>query len=229
MNLVTHLGLFAKFWQPTRVKTRLAEKIGANAASQIYYEFLEFLLRQHRATANRRTVVFSPGGRLSEFSRLCGRDWELSPQSSGDLGNRMKTFFQHAFEQNRSSKVIVIGSDCPLLDQSRILHAAECLDRNPVVIGPSPDGGYYLIGMNKPYLEIFENVAWSTPQVLPQTLGILDREQIGYDLLPEMYDVDDYYDLEMLMSELQAQAESLPTARAQLGERIKRILDEETP
>ena len=246
MKSINHLALFAKFWQPGSVKTRLAASIGSDLAAQVYFQFLSYLL-QHLSescngeTCNVRTIVYSPNSQRNEFESRWGLDWELVPQDFGDLGARMRTFFAEILSpcqletkslpysqlapkqlnpapkpmitKNVGSefgstkkpapdqKVVVIGSDCPLLGASEIESAFDCLDRQPVVIGPSTDGGYYLIGMRNEVAEVFDDISWSTPEVLPQTIQRLSDAKIGFELLPELTDIDEWSDLQEFLSQ----------------------------
>ena len=82
--------------------------------------------------------------------------------------------------------------------------AFDSLERHPVVLGPSCDGGYYLVGMRTNCQEIFEGIPWSTSRVLEETIARLNQSEVGFELLPEMSDVDDVEDLARLMSDLNA-------------------------
>ncbi len=264
MNSTDHLALFAKFWQPGSVKTRLAKSIGSKLAAQVYFEFLNYLLRQLGGTGDARSIVYSPSDQRNEFEMRWGSHWELVPQVSGDLGQRMRTFFSEMltvaeldatvpitleqpvsepssttpssttpssttpssstlnpmlttnveanFESTRnlspSRKVVLIGSDCPLLGSSQIEDAFDCLDRQPVVIGPSTDGGYYLIGMRDKVAEIFDDIEWSTDSVLSQTIQRLTKAQIGFELLPELTDIDEWSDLKQFLIRVARDAEA---------------------
>lgn len=232
-----HIGMFAKFWQPGQVKTRLAT-LGIHAASEIYFEFLSHLLTQLRSSGHFRSIVFSPDHRQEEFRRLAGPEWKLVPQVDGDLGTRLRAFFARTFLGNQSPdsvmndsttaggvnrKIIVIGSDCPLIQPALLESAFEKLDHCPAVIGPSTDGGYYLIGLRQPCDNIFQNIAWSTSKVCSQTMAVLREQQIDFDLLPEMNDVDDIDDFHQLMCILSAPLAQQDTTTEKLQLRLSRI------
>ena len=151
--MLNHLGLFAKYWEPGKVKTRLAAGIGPQAACRVYRCFLEHLVHGFAQFADVRTIGFSPDDKNDEFQKLAGSDWNLIPQSPGDLGIRMHRFFEAAFKVNKNltieaateptrSKVILIGSDTPHLPLTLVESAFEILDRNQVVLGPCTDGGF---------------------------------------------------------------------------------------
>src|SRR5687767_13284536 len=92
----TLLGIFAKYWEPGQVKTRLAESIGAAAAAEIHRLFLQSLLARAGPCAGARVLAFTPPLRESAFRDLAGDDWQLMPQVEGDLGERMAAFFNFA-------------------------------------------------------------------------------------------------------------------------------------
>ena len=198
MNL---LGIFAKFWTPGQVKSRLAAGIGPEPASRLYRAFLATLLERFGHSADRRTLMFTPADRRAEFSQLAGTAWSLEVQAVGDLGNRMQLFFESSLQAG-NQKIVLIGSDSPTLPTAIVDQAFLWLDDTPVVIGPSEDGGYYLIGVSGSVPPIFRGIEWSTPDVLSQTLAHLDRASIPCRLLPVWYDIDEAADLARLHREL---------------------------
>ena len=203
---MNHVGLFAKFWQPGRVKTRLAADLDDKSACAIYQYFLSHLINQLQPAGDARTIVYSPAERKSEFNAAAGVCWQTTPQAEGDLGHRMKTFFQQSFQAARGAdvatteasanhKTVVIGSDCPQLTAADIEEAFDRLDEQPVVLGPTDDGGYYLIGMKNDCFDVFEEIDWSTEQVLPQTRARLKSLEIGWTELKQKNDIDNLEDL----------------------------------
>ena len=196
------LGVFAKYWQPGAVKTRLAADIGPDAAAAVHRESVAVLL--HRLSGvhcNRRVLAYSPAERVEDFSRLAGSDWTVQPQSDGDLGSRMHDFFQKAFLSG-AQRVVLVGSDSPTLPLESVLAAFDLLRQIPVVLGPSEDGGYYLIGAKGSVPDIFENIDWSTDQVWSQTISRLERRGVDLGRVRPWYDVDVLQDLQRLDSEL---------------------------
>lgn len=203
---MNQIGLFAKFWQPGTVKTRLAASIGASAACDLYYAFVSHLINRFEDIGDTRTVVFSPPDRESEFRNSIPDAWALCPQSAGDLGNRMKSFFVNQFAQinnksNQPNKIVVIGADCHLAPD-QIQAAFDLLDDTSVVLGPSTDGGYYLIAMRDTCFDVFANIEWSTEMVFDQTVRHLNDQQVKFETLPPMTDIDELDSLVALESEL---------------------------
>jgi len=224
---VNHLGLFAKFWEPGRVKTRLAATLGNQLACELYEIFLFHLLDSIAPVSDHTTVVFSPPNREADFRAAIPQNWMLEPQSEGDLGDRMRNFFagqfQNALSAERKTKVVVIGADCPQLSVTEIQTAFDKLDAHDVVIGPSTDGGYYLLGMQGGLAEVFDDIDWSTSNVLPQTTQRLDQQNKSYALLSAKTDVDDETALRQMLADLTPKTTEEPASSAS-QELVKKIL-----
>ncbi len=195
------LGIFAKFWQPGRVKTRLAAHLGEVAASELYRAFLEASLSRFSQFADRRTLVYTPLDRQREFAELAANRWILAEQGNGDLGERMRRFFLASFGDG-ARRVVLIGSDSPTLPSEYIENAFAALKTHSVVLGPATDGGYYLIGAAEEVPPIFDGISWSEPTVLQNTILQLEEADIKYATLPAWYDVDELDDLVRLDREL---------------------------
>ena len=228
---MNRLGLFAKFWEPGRVKTRLAADIGHDAACRIYEEFVRHLLKKLQDTADRRVLAYSPPEKQSEFAAAIGQRWEIRPQSAGDLGDRMAQFFfqflaagdEQSTADVEPTKVALIGTDCPHLSPATVGDAFASLDQHDLVLGPCPDGGYYLVGMKTACPGIFDDIQWSSEQVLEQTLARADELKLAVHLLPELIDIDHLADLRAVKQSVEA---SDCEADCQLFEKVDSILSE---
>ncbi len=222
------LGIFAKYWEPGRVKTRLAASIGPEQAAELHRVMLTTLLTRLAAPGRRNVLAFSPAERAAEFATLLSQlpslpaTWELEPQVAGDLGARMAAWFTTALAAGRR-KIILVGSDCPLLDRSRIAHAFELLEHAPVVLGPAHDGGYYLIGIRDSLPPIFEGIRWSTPTVFEETCARLKASGVCAAELPEDDDCDTLADLERLATHLRGRPFEDP-ALAELRRQVEQTL-----
>ena len=205
------LGMFAKYWQPGAVKTRLAADIGAGPAADLYRLFLETLLRRFSDCADGRVLAFTPAERQAEFEALASHAWLAEVQCEGDLGARMAHHFARAL--SRAERAVLIGSDSPDLPLRFMDLAFELLACHDVVLGPTTDGGYYLIGLRQRVPAIFEGVDWGTSRVWTQTVSCLDRLGIGYAQLPQWHDVDTAVDL----AHLHRQLSELPDMGADLS------------
>lgn len=118
---------------------------------------------------------------------------EFRPQSGGDLGERMLRAAGEVLQEY--DQVLLIGSDLPDLSEAILDGAVACLADNDLVIGPSDDGGYYLLGLKNLEPGLFSSIDWGTGRVLRQTLSAADRDRLRVALLQPMRDVDTWPDL----------------------------------
>ncbi|MDG1014695.1 MAG: TIGR04282 family arsenosugar biosynthesis glycosyltransferase [Flavobacteriaceae bacterium] len=173
-----------------KVKTRLARSIGDQSALNIYKILLKHTAAVLRDLSFDKVVYFSEKIDNNDF-------WENSLfekklQKGADLGERMHHAFDNAFNKGYK-KVLIIGSDLFDLTSSLITSAFEALETYDISIGPSLDGGYYLLGMKKLYPEVFKNKKWGTDSVLENTLQDLKKQKIK--LLKALNDIDTLEDL----------------------------------
>jgi rSAM/selenodomain-associated transferase 1 len=189
--------VFVKFPQKGKVKTRLAKDMGTNFATEFYRICAEHILSEieklQKENFTSHIYCYSDS-EVEMVSGWVGKEFIVKPQISGDLGERMTMSFNEVFNEG-FSKALIIGTDIPDINSDTINDAASKLDENDFVIGPSPDGGYYLLGMNKPITEIFHDLNWSTSFVLQNTLDKIKSLELKVDLLNELVDVDTKNDL----------------------------------
>ena len=193
------LIIFVKNAEIGKVKTRLANTLGDEMALKIYYALLNH---------TREIAQVLPVNRLLFYSRFIneGDEWPNSYfqkhlQEGADLGERISNAFHLALDQFQ--KVVIIGSDCASLTSAIVEQAFTKLDEYPFVIGPAQDGGYYLLGMKHHSPTLFQDIAWSTEEVLPATLGKIKELNQTYFLLPELSDIDHAEDWEKYGWELE--------------------------
>lgn len=181
------LILFVKNQVKGKVKTRLAETVGAEKALEIYQKLVVHTYSVVEPLDADKEIWFSQF--IPDENGLSGGNFSKKLQKGNNLGERMSKAFREAFE-NDYEKVVIIGSDCAELTTGLLKEAYRQLDEYGLVIGPAEDGGYYLLGMNSFYGKLFEDLAWSTDTVLSQTLSIADELNLKTHLLPELNDVD---------------------------------------
>lgn len=211
MNLKvdTCLIVFAKNPIPNQVKTRLIPKVSPEQAASLYRAFLADWCETLAELSNVDLVIaYTPIEGLPELQTLIGDDVTYIPQTGTGLGQRLTSATQWAAE-NRYNKILLVGSDSPTLPLSYIFQAVVGLDARDVVIGPSTDGGYYLIGVSSKNLTttvpfVFEEIAWSTADVFQQTVERIQTVNVTLKLLPPWYDVDTPEDLTFLHAHLSA-------------------------
>ncbi len=204
MTAAAHtLGVFAKRPVPGAVKTRLAAETSPEWAASVAAAFLHDTLDRLATVEARRVLVFAPADVEPYFRELARGRFELTPQSNGDLGQRMATFFREQFEAG-AARVVLVGTDCPTMPPEVVRLAFFQLEYADLLLGPAADGGYYLIGCRKPIPGIFEGIAWGGPHVLHDTVA---RLPAGYrlSLLATWYDVDTLADWFALRGQVAAE------------------------
>ena len=191
---------FVKYPTAGSVKTRLAEQFGSNAAADLYRNFVTDILATLKSLDANIKIVFAPPDSKDPFQQWLGKEYPYIPQTGQHLGQRMKNAFLQAFGEG-FNRVVVIGSDSPDLPEEYLELAFHALDMNDVVIGPSSDGGYYLIGFarNSFLPEAFEQISWSGNKVSEQTVNILKQHRQSLYLLPQWHDVDTLPDLKSFL------------------------------
>ncbi len=159
------LGLFAKYWEPGRVKTRLARSIGNEKAARIYEAFVAATVARLSAIHCTRVLSYWPNDAKTRlaFESVEAQGWSLVPQTEGDLGERMADYFIQQFSAG-TDRVVLLGTDCPNVPLVEVQEAFEHLKTSDVVLGPTDDGGYYLVGAAKRVPPIFADIPWSTPE-----------------------------------------------------------------
>jgi rSAM/selenodomain-associated transferase 2/rSAM/selenodomain-associated transferase 1 len=147
-------------------------------------------------------VAFEPADAAAEFQSLTGITARLIPQLGGTLGDRMRNVFADLFADGYST-IVMVGSDLPTLPPAYVEHAFDQLgkQKNPVVIGPAVDGGYYLIGLRALCAELFDSIPWGTQDVLATTLKAAETLQLPVSLAPRWYDIDSLDDLRRVARE----------------------------
>lgn len=177
------LVIFLKNPKLGNVKTRIAATLGDQKALDIYLELLDTTII-NTADEDYETLLF-----FSEnVDDLSQYPYERRLQVSGDLGNKLKSAFDEVL--NTMDKCLIIGSDCPYMNNEIILEAFQSLQDHDLVLGPTPDGGYYLIGLKQNEKSLFEDISWSTDSVFAQTISAAKNAKLSTYLLPILTDVD---------------------------------------
>jgi rSAM/selenodomain-associated transferase 1 len=199
----TAVAIMAKAPRPGEVKTRLAAALGATQAADLYRCFLLDGIEQVRALeAASLVIAYAPADGRGEVERLAP-GFTPVPQEGADLGARLANLFERLLA-NGHEAALVVGSDLPTLPAA-FLRQALALVGTPgvdVVLGPSEDGGYYLIGLRVLHRSLFEGIAWSTPAVLAGTIERAEAAGLRTACLPPWFDVDTPEDLERLKASL---------------------------
>ena len=199
------LAIFAKAPIVGQVKTRLCPPLSFEEAKELYQCFLlDTVARALRLPDVQVCLAFTPADSELLFREFLPASLRYVPQRGVSLGEREANVFADLLEMG-FSRVVLIGGDIPTLPLSHLQDAFALLAdfRNDVVLGPSADGGYYLIGARARHPELFENITWSTSTVLAETLAQARRSGLCVVHVPAWHDVDSAEDLATLVNELQ--------------------------
>jgi rSAM/selenodomain-associated transferase 1 len=190
------LLIFVKYHVRGRVKTRLSPELTPEEASTFYGALARDIVRVNGSSDDYETTVyFAPESAYSELRSWLGPGVPLQKQRGEDLGERQHRAIEQALGSGYD-RVVLIGSDCPTITPSDVKTALESLREADLVIGPAEDGGYYLIGLDRPVRSIFEDIEWSSERVLRQTLEKAENVGLRVRLLDVKRDIDRYGDLE---------------------------------
>lgn len=200
-SVQANILLFTRYPQPGRSKTRLIPKVGALQAADIQRQMTKTILgrvSQYIHAYPCDLSIYYDGGSESLMSEWLGAAYHFKKQLSGDLGLRMASAI--ADQLAHYNEIVIIGSDCPAIDESILQQAFAALQHNDIVIGPAYDGGYYLIGVqgsiHKDTLYcLFSNINWGSSEVLQQTITQIRDKELSFKLLKKLHDIDTPEDL----------------------------------
>lgn len=184
----SRLVIFVKNLHQGKVKTRLAKESNEVFALGVYKTLLKYTRDITFGLEIEKEVWYSTSIDSDDI-------WEEGVfkkrvQKGGHIGERMQYAFEQGFQNGEIDKMILIGSDCAELSKEIIEEALSKLDTVNVILGPAEDGGYYLIGMNSYFPNVFQNIDWSTGQVLKQTIDRIEESEASHELLRTLKDVD---------------------------------------
>jgi rSAM/selenodomain-associated transferase 1 len=211
------LSIMAKAPLAGQVKTRLVPALSAEEAAALARALLlDQLAHLSKIGDADLFLAFTPAGERELFQELAPPCFGLFAQAGNDLGGHMASVFDALFGRGYR-RIVLVGGDLPPVPANIFAEAFALLD-NPhqrVVLGPSRDGGYYLVGCNQPTPAIFTGMNWSHGEVLAQALNKLASLRIHSHLLPVWFDIDTVDDLRYLESALnpalkKALAQTLP-------------------
>ncbi len=197
----TSLIIFAKAPIPGEVKTRLCPPLDPDEAASLHGTLvLDAIERTKGLQGITLYVAGTPDLAHPFFKVMEGRyGARLLPQSGQDLGSRMRQVMQDAFDQG-AKEVILTGTDFPTLPRAHLIEALKLIKSHDVVLGPTADGGYYLIGLRKMTPAPFEGIAWSTGAVFAETKKKIEAAGLSLGLLPKCRDLDTLDDLKAFIA-----------------------------
>jgi uncharacterized protein len=213
------IAIMAKASAPGRTKTRLVPPLSPEQAAAVNTVFLQDMAANLIAAGNHAAIVgyaaFAPAGSENFFRRILPSSIGLIDASLSNLGECLRHTIEELFARGHDAAV-VLNSDSPTLPTELLVETAKtlALPEERAVLGPSCDGGYYLLGLKRPHRRLFEDISWSTERVVAQTLERAHEVGLDMHLLPAWYDVDDPQDLGRLHRELNAR----PAPEFKLGQ-----------
>jgi uncharacterized protein len=193
------LGIFVR--TPGREDVDRLE-IPLETASDLYSAFVDDLAA--RIAPVYRPTLFVDDTVSSRSARFDPK-WAVVPQVEGSLGHRLAVAFEHLL-RNPGDRAVIIKTDSPDFPLAHLKRAFQRLKHRDVVLGPTMDDGYYLVGLSRPAPSLFANIAWGTPQVFAQTLDAIEREGLSLALVDPWYDVHDAASLRVFASLQRARA-----------------------
>ena len=209
------LLVFARLPEFGKVKTRLAESIGAEKALAVYSAMLRDVLHAigESRDGTEVEIAWSPSEHANgEVLREAFGSHTLAMQTGSNLGDRLSMAFSERFFFHRTQKVIAVGVDEPRMSRELVDHAFGLLDSCEWVVGPAIDGGYYLIGCRAAVFNpmIFSEMPWGTSSVMSSTLARIREWEQTTALLPRRYDIDVVEDLQRFAAEARDADGELP-------------------
>jgi len=180
-----------------RVKTRLARDIGYEKALDLYKNFVQKTLLAVEKSGVDHRICFFPAERQAMVEDWLGQNHTYMHQAGKDLGHRMDNALSRVFSQG-AQKAVLVGTDIPDISAHHLLTALDLLNKNDVVIGPSLDGGYWLIGFQRDGYcpDLFQQIDWGAETVFSATIEKCQANGLSTGILPVLRDIDTLEDLQ---------------------------------
>ncbi len=193
------VGLMAKYPEKGRVKTRLAKQTRTDTALYVYKQLLSASVStvvdlDHRLY--HRAAFVEPGNRVEQFAREFPGFDAVLPQRGTDLGEKMLNALAVLLKAGNMRGAMLIGTDIPEIDGGTFDEAVQLLTEHDLVLGPTHDGGYYLIGMKHVEPTIFSEIDWGTSSVFQSTIAAAEKAGLSIGLLPSLAYLYNLNDLE---------------------------------
>jgi rSAM/selenodomain-associated transferase 1 len=193
----TRIVIFAKAPIPGQVKTRLIPALGAEGAAKLAGDMLKTTYRNAaRVSVASAELCTAPDASHSDWRDALPANAQTAPQGDGDLGQKLARAAERVVAEG--DRVILIGTDCPGLDEARLWDACRELEGHDAVIHPTFDGGYALLGLNRFDPSLFSDIHWSTSSVARETMGRIARLGWTLHIGATLQDIDEPEDLRSL-------------------------------
>jgi rSAM/selenodomain-associated transferase 1 len=196
------LVIMAKAPRVGSVKTRLTENLSPQQATELYECLLNDTVTLARSLQHVETAIMCPESDGDELSQAVGEALLIVPQTGRGLAAGLTSVFRH-FASSGRRRVIAFNSDSPHLPAAVLENAFDALERSDLVVGPTHDGGYYLVGAKASYPALFEDDGMGTTSALESLLAGSRRLQLSVTFTDSFYDIDVTSDLDQLAVELE--------------------------
>lgn len=203
------LFLMARAPIPGQTKTRLQTHLTPFECAELHTCFIKDMLRMTKEGSFGRTLAFTPPEKKGLLQEITGSTILLIEQKGKDLGEKMLNLINLGLAEGAPS-VGVIGTDLPHTKLDILILAQEFLEgpeQKDIVLGPTPDGGYYFIGMKNLIPEVFKEINWGSGKVWEQTIEIINALDLQLGILPTLNDIDTFEDLLELYNSLSNQGD----------------------
>ena len=211
------LVIMAKAPRPGAVKTRLAPSLSPAAVAAFYCCLLDDTLALARSLADVEVAIMCPDTDVNELAQLVGSEASVVAQNGEGLAAGLTSVFAR-FAEDQQRRVIAFNSDSPHLPSSVLEGAFETLVAHDVVVGPTHDGGYYLVGAKASYPTLFANDGMGSSSALERLLSRIRTLGLSVDLAEPFYDIDVADDLTRLAAELRLAPARAPRTAGWLKE-----------
>jgi rSAM/selenodomain-associated transferase 1 len=195
------LVIMAKAPRPGAVKTRLASRLSASAVADFYRCLLQDTLTLARSLSDVDVAIMCPAPDVSELIQFAGPETTVVAQKGEGLAAGLISVFAH-FAQHRTRRIIAFNSDSPHLPPVVLENAFETLSAHDLVVGPTHDGGYYLVGAKASHPDLFANDGMGTSSALDRLLLRAQSQDLSLGFAPPFYDIDVAEDLARISEEL---------------------------
>ena len=216
------LVIMAKAPRPGEVKTRLTSSLSAEAVTDFYCCLLDDTLVLARSLSDVEVAIMCPDSDVAELSQLAGDEASVIAQKGEGLAAGLTSVFAHFAPDHQKEahqrRIIAFNSDSPHLPRSVLEDAFETLAAHDVVVGPTHDGGYYLVGAKASHPTLFANDGMGTASALERLLSRTRKLQLSVGFAETFYDIDVAEDLTRLAEELQLAPDRAPRTAAWLKE-----------
>ena len=192
---------FTKVPFPGKTKTRLQPFFNIFESYELHKSFILDVLEIIKPIDCDIMIFFEPNDQLNLLQNILGNNYECIPQTGQNLGEKMKSALDKTVELGYK-KSILIGSDIPLIRKENIINAFEILNTKDIVISPTQDGGYYLIGTKTAVPNIFA-IEFSTHSVFEKTCDLIAKNNLTYGVGDTLFDIDEKADILRLREKLQ--------------------------